>query len=202
MNAVIETGLVWAWPLQPRKETTDLILHHEAGEGSVEDIHRYHLSLGWSGMAYHYYVRRDGRIYRGRPEDTVGGHTKEYNDCSIGICFEGNFETERMGQAQKAAGMTLVRALKRKYPGIRVGGHWDYDATACPGRNFPLEEMKEVGVLDNTPDTYAVQAVAWARKKEILIGDDSGDMKLHDAVTRQDMLVFLHRAMEVRADVS
>lgn len=199
---VRETALDWARPLVRREATRELILHHEAGEGSAEDIHRYHLSLGWSGIAYHYYIRRDGSIYRGRPENSVGGHAKGYNERSIGICFEGNFETETMGSAQKTAGLALVGELKRKYPGIRVGGHRDYAATACPGRNFPLEEMKEARELDNTHDSYAAEAVAWAQEKNILRGDERGDLKLHEAVTRQDMLVFLHRAMEVSADVS
>lgn len=193
---IIDRDFAWATPLTLRRETTDLILHHEAGVGSVEDVHRYHLSLGWAGIAYHYYVRRDGSVYRGRPENTVGGHTRNYNKCSIGICFEGNFEQEQMSDAQKAAGLALVADIKIRYPGIIVGGHKEYNATVCPGQNFPLQEMKEVRALDNTPDSYAVAAVEWAKDKGILKGDDRGDLKLHENVTRQDMLVLLHRAME------
>lgn len=47
---------------------------------------------------------------------------------------------------------------------------------------------------DNTPDDYAKEAVEWAVSKGILRGD--GDSyKLHSNITRQDMLVFLYRAM-------
>lgn len=196
MLNVIETNLAWAYALQTRAETTDLILHHEAGEGAVEDIHRYHLSLGWSGIAYHYYVRRDGSVYRGRPENMKGGHTKNYNGTSIGICFEGNFETESMSEAQKTAGLALVADIRSRYPGIIVGGHKAYSATACPGKNFPLQEMKEVRALDNTPDAYAKEAVSWAQESGVLKGDTTGNLKLHEDVSRQDMLVFLHRALE------
>ena len=49
---------------------------------------------------------------------------------------------------------------------------------------------------DNTPDAYAKDAVAWAVKKGILTGDGNGDYKLHSNITRQDMLVFLHRALK------
>ena len=202
MLSVRETKLVWAGALRERAATTELMLHHLAGEGSVEDIHRYHLSLGWSGIGYHYYVRADGSIYRGRPEHSVGGHCKGHNDRAIGICFEGNFETQTMPPAQMAAGLALVADIKGRYPGITVGGHRDYAATACPGRNFPLEEMKAVKAVDNTPDAYAAEAVAWAREKGILCGDERGDERLHESVTRQEVLVFLHRAMEVRANGS
>ena len=49
---------------------------------------------------------------------------------------------------------------------------------------------------DNTPDSYAKEAMEWAVKKGILVGDGNGDYKLHSNVTRQDMLVFLHRALK------
>ena len=168
--AIVDETYNWAYPLRIRRETTDLILHHEAGSGSAQDIHRYHLSLGWSGIAYHYYVRRDGSIYRGRPENAVGGHTKNYNACSIGVCFEGNFETETMCEAQLDAGLVLVADIKRRYPGILVGGHREYSATACPGKNFPLRELKEVRPMTGKDiyDAYNAYAVSlpvpeWAK---------------------------------------
>lgn len=48
---------------------------------------------------------------------------------------------------------------------------------------------------DNTPDTYAKEAVEWAIKNGILKGDGK-DYRLHSSVTRQDMLVFLYRAIK------
>lgn len=48
---------------------------------------------------------------------------------------------------------------------------------------------------DNTPDAYAKEAVEWAITNGILKGDGK-DYKLHSNVTRQDMLVFLHRAIK------
>ena len=49
---------------------------------------------------------------------------------------------------------------------------------------------------DNTPDAYAKEAVDWAIKNGILKGNDKGDYMLHSNVTRQDMLVFLYRALK------
>lgn len=50
--------------------------------------------------------------------------------------------------------------------------------------------------MDNKPDSYAVEAVKWAIEKGILKGTDTGDYLLHKPVTRQDMLVFLYRALK------
>lgn len=47
--------------------------------------------------------------------------------------------------------------------------------------------------LDNTPDTWAVEAVEWAKNNGVLKGDDNGNLKLHDICTRQEVLVFLNR---------
>lgn len=49
---------------------------------------------------------------------------------------------------------------------------------------------------DNIPDAYAMDAVKWAIKEGILVGDTKGNYKLHSNITRQDMLVFLHRALK------
>ena len=139
---IIETALTFARSLSKRKKTVRIILHHAAA--SVCDaatIHRWHLDKDWAGIGYHFVVRKDGTIERGRPEDTVGSHAQNCNSDSIGICFEGNFETEEMPEAQKAAGKELVAYLKQKYGISNVQRHKDVCATACPGKNFPFEEI-------------------------------------------------------------
>ena len=122
-----------------RGSTSALILHHAAGNGSVEAIHRAHLAQGWYGIGYHYYICEDGSIWRGRPEDSVGAHAYGMNGVSVGVCFEGNFEEEKMPAAQLAAGKWLIADILSRYPGLAVSGHRDHDVTACPGRNFPDE---------------------------------------------------------------
>lgn len=47
--------------------------------------------------------------------------------------------------------------------------------------------------LDNTPDTWGERAVQNAINKEIIVGNDNGDYKLHSNCTRQDFLIFLYR---------
>ena len=141
---VNETNLKWSGMLSKRRSTGRLVLHHAAAEKcSAEDIHRWHLANGWSGMGYHYLVRKDGSIWRGRPEDTFGAHAKNFNSTSIGVCFEGNFENEHMNEKQLAAGKELIADICSRYKlGVaNVCGHRDLNATACPGSNFPFAEL-------------------------------------------------------------
>ena len=52
---------------------------------------------------------------------------------------------------------------------------------------------EEESSMDNTPSSYAVDAVRWAKENGILYGDVSGNLKLHDPVTREQALTFLYR---------
>ena len=135
----------WNGTLTGRNFTKYIILHHRAGNGDAESIHNLHLSNGWTGIGYHFYVRKDGCVYRGRPVETVGAHCQGQNNHSVGICFEGNFENEKMSAVQIKSGRELITYLKTKFPDAVVKGHKDFDGTACPGKNFPFDEMvKEI----------------------------------------------------------
>lgn len=130
--------------LTNRTKTTHLILHHTASTSmSVEQIHQQHLNQGWAGIGYNFYVRKDGSVYQGRGWERIGAHTVNYNSTGIGICFEGNYETESsMPDAQFNAGAIMVSLALNKYPTISsVCGHKNLNATACPGKNFPLDSM-------------------------------------------------------------
>ena len=138
---IIETNLEFK-NMSTRKSTERIILHHaDAKNCSAEDIHRWHLNNGWSGAGYHFLVRKDGTIYRLRPEDKVGAHAYGSNYNSIGICFEGNYMEEDMPAEQIKAGQELVAYLKNKYNITTVQAHRDVCATSCPGDKFPFDEI-------------------------------------------------------------
>ena len=134
----------WHGALTKRRATTRIILHHAAASKcTAQQIHSWHLANGWVGIGYHFFVRKDGSVYRGRPEDTLGAHAGNNNYDSIGVCFEGSFDREEMPAAQKQAGMELVAYLKQKYGISTVQRHSDVNATGCPGTRFPFKEISE-----------------------------------------------------------
>lgn len=138
---IIETNLNFK-QMDTRKSTERIILHHaDAKNCSAEDIHRWHLNNGWSGAGYHFLVRKDGTVYRLRPEDKVGAHAYGSNYNSIGICFEGDYMEEDMPAEQVKAGKELVAYLKNKYNITTVQAHRDVCATSCPGDKFPFNEI-------------------------------------------------------------
>ena len=88
--------------LKPRAFTDYIILHHSGVKArhTAKDIHQWHKNKGWAGIGYHYFIDKEGNIFECRPRDTVGAHAKGYNENSIGVCFEGDFNKETMTDAQ------------------------------------------------------------------------------------------------------
>lgn len=139
---IIETNLQFKGKMLIRKSTARIILHHAAASVcDAKTIHAWHLGRGFSGIGYHFLVRKNGTIERGRAENLVGAHAAGNNSNSIGICFEGNFETESMGEAQKNAGKELIAYICNKYGIDVIIRHKDVASTACPGKNFPYTEL-------------------------------------------------------------
>ena len=116
---IIETNLKFK-AMSNRTKTTRIILHHAAAKScTAQQIHQWHLDNGWSGAGYHFLVRKDGNIYRLRPENKVGAHASRSNSDSLGVCFEGDFMTETMGETQRKAGAELVHTSKASMELVR-----------------------------------------------------------------------------------
>ncbi len=154
--------------LTPLKKVDMIILHHMAHKtAGVHDIHNYHRSRTytnssgktsyWSGIAYNYFITFDGTIYEARGLHE-GAHTYSYNNHSIGIGFQGDFQQQAMPVAQLTAGAALCNKLLQDHflteKDIKL--HKDLAATSCPGKNFRLTELK--GLLAIVQDPAPTQA--------------------------------------------
>lgn len=129
--------------LKLRNETNMIIIHHCGREiWSPEDINQFHKEKGWDGIGYNFYIRKDGTIYNCRGEGAIGAQVKGYNDVSIGICLEGNFEIEEPKEVQIDSLDDLIYYLINKYEVKEIKGHKDYGETLCPGKNFKINIIK------------------------------------------------------------
>ena len=103
---------------------------------TAEDIHRWHIQRGWSGIGYHYVIGETGKVENGRPHYWTGSHVKGHNLGSLGICLLG---TDYFTPAQMDSLTDLVFLLKAVYPDAEVCGHRDLDSRkTCP--NFDVKE--------------------------------------------------------------
>ena len=140
---IIETNFKWNGSLSYTNKPKKIVLHHaEDSICTVQQIHSWHLGNGWTGIGYHFFVRKDGTIYRGRPENAIGAHVSGANTNTLGICAEGSYMTEIMPTAQLNAIKWLIQYLDNKYGQLPIYGHREVGSSNCPGTNYPLAELK------------------------------------------------------------
>ncbi|MDL5053852.1 LysM peptidoglycan-binding domain-containing protein [Oscillatoria laete-virens NRMC-F 0139] len=148
-----------AIPVQKRRWKNVVIHHSATTEGNARYFDYYHRQVKkWeNGLAYHFVIGNgvdsgDGQIEIGPrwKRQIQGGHVRgdELNDVSIGICFVGNFEKKRPSRAQFIAVVELLRYLNgrtgRPYPIVWMHKEINPGRTACPGRLFPIRELREI----------------------------------------------------------
>ena len=130
-----------------KRVITEIIIHcsatPEGRDVTVADIDAMHNARGFQGIGYNYFVKLDGTVCNGRDVDRTGAHTTGHNAHSIGVCYAGGIRKggspmkaedckDTRTPEQKAALLSLVKELKRMYPGAKVYGHRDFAAKACP----------------------------------------------------------------------
>ena len=181
------TNLSFKPTLKLRNKTNYIVLHHRAGTGDAESIHTAHINQGWSGAGYHIYIRKSGESFYLRPLDYVGAHTTGFNDKSVGVCFEGDFEKDSMTDAQKMAGVEVISFLKKKYPDAAIVCHKDLSATLCPGKNFPEQEMKELKIRKKGHSKLeSANDITWELGQMIEITDVGGFVRALDEAKKEN----------------
>lgn len=156
-----DTSVPWTTSV-PESSWKYIVIHHSGTDsGSVESIHREHRSRkdaygnNWLGIGYHFVVGNGNGMPDGEIEGTFrwkeqihGAHSGHavFNARGIGICLIGNFENTDPSVRQLAAVRKLVRELAGRFgiSGEQVVGHSAVRATSCPGRRFPLKELREI----------------------------------------------------------
>ena len=107
----------------------------DIGFREINDWHKQRGFISTSGIncGYHYIIRRDGRIEKGRPESEIGAHCKGKNTGSIGIVWVGR---KHPTDIQMKSLKNQVRAVCSRYKleaYFDVYGHCEFDAgKTCP----------------------------------------------------------------------
>ena len=134
----------WRKTLKGKNNPKVIVFHHADSKSlSPEEINEIHKEKGWDGIGYHYYIREDGTIYSGRPEECIGSHVYGDNKDSLGICLEGNFEEEEPTEEEIESLVNLSVYLILKYNIPTCKKHSDLYNTLCPGRLFPMDEIEK-----------------------------------------------------------
>lgn len=151
-----------------------IVIHYSATpieqDYTAADIDAMHRRRGFNEIGYHFFIRRNGLVEKGRDLSQPGrfeqgAHSKGENDASVGICYEGgvvmgdpNTGFDTRTEAQEDAMIRLINDLLARFPNANVVGHKDMPgaATQCPGfdvRSWWAEVMTQE---EKTPDLLSV----------------------------------------------
>jgi hypothetical protein len=140
-----------SWYQRPVKNITRITIHHDAipnngrftDEEVLTNIMKEHISRGWAGASYHFWVSKGGNIYQLNNYTDITWHDG-INSDSIGVCFNGYFHptyNEKPTEKQLQAFKWLLNHLCTEHPEFPadfddIRGHRERKSTACPGANF------------------------------------------------------------------
>jgi len=160
-----------------------LIVHHTAGSNTSSDwaatvrsIWNYHVNTnGWSDIGYNFLLDKEGNVYEGRADDTMGAHFSGRNSGTSGISLMGHYNnitpTTVMIDSLKSllAWKACVKSIDptateyHASSGLNlktISGHRDGpNATDCPGHKvYEILQAIRTGV-EELIDNCAVLAV-------------------------------------------
>lgn len=123
------------------RKINKIILHCSdsdiAAHDDVKVITKWHKARKFRTVGYHYFIRKDGLIQKGRDIMQVGAHCKGQNSSSIGICLSGR---HKFTDYQFIALERLISGLNIRLPkNPTIHPHNEFSDKSCP--NFSVQEF-------------------------------------------------------------
>ena len=181
-----------------------IALHHMAHPtADVKTVEGWHVNdQNWRAIGYNFWVGFDGTVYEGRGFN-LGAGVENQNGHIISIGFQGDYHSNdvAMPDAQFNAGVDIIKYVMEKVPTIKtIGGHGEFMATACPGKYFPLEEMKKLNKRNDDKftdisESYARESINELFEMGIVKGNGNGEFKPKENVTREDMATLVRNTI-------
>ena len=130
----------------------EIIVHSSSTPSSmdigVKEIDKWHRDRNFRMVGYHFVIRRNGLIEKGRDVGDTGAHVRGYNLNSIGICWVGGTKNgkafDNRTTKQKKSMFKLIRALIIVFDIERILGHRNVGNTECPSF-CAKKEFEDIG---------------------------------------------------------
>lgn len=203
-----------------------LVLHYTGNDGDTAAGNASYFQRTVTKTSAHYFVD-DREVWRSVPElwtawavggkkwgdaaetggGTLYGTVNNTNSISVELCDTAKDGALRASEETLARGAELCREIMGRYwiPLERVVRHFDVTGKHCPA--YFMDPAAWAGFkarldgkqMDNTASPGHREGVAWAVERGILRGNESGDLMLHEAVTREQVCTMLFRALGTSA---
>tara|TARA_R110001592_G_scaffold60684_1_gene184702 strand:- start:10238 stop:12379 length:2142 start_codon:yes stop_codon:yes gene_type:complete len=124
----------------------------------IDLAHLFLQSKPWSRSGYHILFQADGKCIRALPDSInsngvgngAGGIT---NSNSINISWIGGADEMDMTKEQALAYNKVLKAYVKKYPNIKIMGHNQLKAKACPRWNVP-KHLELLGIPEKNIERF------------------------------------------------
>ncbi|MFI6813785.1 N-acetylmuramoyl-L-alanine amidase [Nonomuraea sp. NPDC050328] len=154
----------------PWASRTEFFVHHTTGPTTqtVRSIQAFHQGpqRGWADVGYNFLVDDRGRLFEGRGWLAVGAHCPGHNRSGVSVAYIG--DNSPSPAALRAIRWLYEEACRRAGRKLRMLGHGDRYATACPGPR--LAAWVDDGMPVDTPKPARPAA---PRRPELQPGDSS-----------------------------
>jgi hypothetical protein len=134
---------------KPKRVIRRVFLHCSASDRPEHDdisvIRSWHIGSPrfWDDVGYHYFIKRDGTIQKGRNLEKTPAAQAGHNTGTIAICLHG-LEKDRFSQAQFDSLRFLCALINNLYKGgVTFHGHCEVSSKSCP-----VFDYKNVLMLD------------------------------------------------------
>lgn len=138
-------------------QRSEFFVHHTEGptDQTIKSIQNFHMDGNrWSDIGYNHLVGDDGTIYEGRGWLVVGAHCPNHNRIGHSVAYIGkNAPTEA---ALRSIRWLYDEACRRAKKKLKILGHGERFATACPGTR--LQAWVAKGMPVDGPETKPVPA--------------------------------------------
>lgn len=121
---------------KPARPVTRVFVHCSASDNPAHDnvatMDAWHKARGWSGVGYHFFVRKDGMLEMGRDLAKIPAAQEGNNTGTIAICLHGLL-VEKFTGAQFDTLRALCRQINAAYDkSVTFHGHCEVANKSCP----------------------------------------------------------------------
>ena len=126
---------------KPSRNVNTVFVHCSASDNPDHDdvsvIRKWHLERGWSDVGYHYFIKKDGTVQKGRSLERNPAAQKGHNTGSIAICVHG-LEKDKFTGASLNSLKMLCEEINKSYRDISFHGHCEVSSKTCPVFDYKL----------------------------------------------------------------
>jgi len=122
--------------IKPHRKIKKVFIHCSASDNPKHDnaatIDAWHKVRGWAGIGYHFFIRKNGLIERGRDINKTPAAQGGHNRGTIAICLSG-LEKSKFTSKQYASLINLCQQINLAYDSkVTFHGHCEVSAKTCP----------------------------------------------------------------------